>query len=144
MFEKQSSQITLFFQHVLNKDLPFGHLVFFGLFVLLADLLPEQLFSFAEAVGFRGIAAVAQADKADNQGDNRREDKHANHVAVEQVVRTEQRHAGRARSAEVVGDVPHAEVRTPLAARGPFGDGGVAARPAGTLEESAQGVEGDH
>jgi N-acetylglucosamine kinase len=42
------------------------------------------------------------------------------------------------------GDVPHAKIRTTLAARGPFSDGGVAARPAGTLEESAQGVERDH
>ena len=65
-------------------------------------------------------------------------------MAVEQVVRAKQRHACRTRPAEVVGDVPHTEVRTPLAARRPFGDGGVAARPAGTLEETAQGVEGDH
>ena len=65
-------------------------------------------------------------------------------MAVEQVVCAEQRYASRARPAEVVGDVPHAEVGTTLAARGPFGNGGVAARPAGTLEETAQGVEGDH
>ncbi len=132
------------FQHVLNKDLPFGHLVLFGLFVLFADLFVKQLFGFTQAIGFRGVAAVAQADKADDQGDNRREDKHADDVAVEQDVRAEQRHACRTRPAEVVGDVPHPEVRTALTARGPFGDGGVAARPAGTLEETAQGVEGDH
>ena len=65
-------------------------------------------------------------------------------MAVEQVVRAEQRHACRTSSAEVVGDIPHAEVRPPLAARRPFGDGGVAARPAGALEETAQGVKGDH
>ncbi|VAU68713.1 Uncharacterised protein [Klebsiella pneumoniae] len=65
-------------------------------------------------------------------------------MAVEQVVCAKQRHASRARSAEVVGDVPHAEVGTTLAAWGPFGNGGVAARPAGTLEKTAQGVEGDH
>ena len=65
-------------------------------------------------------------------------------MAVEQVVCAKQRYASRPRPAEVVGDVPHAEVRTTLAARGPFGDGGIAARPAGTLEEAAQGVEGDH
>ncbi|KAI3490384.1 hypothetical protein L1887_45209 [Cichorium endivia] len=110
----------------------------------LGEAVADQLFCFAEAVRFRGVAAVAQADKADNQGDNRREDKHADHVAVEQIVRTKQRHACRPRPAEVVGDVPHAEVGTTLAARGPFGDGGVAARPAGTLEETAQGVESDH
>ena len=65
-------------------------------------------------------------------------------MAVEQIVRAEQRHACRARTAEVMRDVPHAEVRTTLAARGPFGDGGVAARSAGTLEETTQGIESDH
>ncbi len=51
MLEKQSSRDHFVFQHVLNKDLPFCHLVLFGLFVLFADRLAEQLFGFAEAMG---------------------------------------------------------------------------------------------
>ncbi|MNV39624.1 hypothetical protein D3C71_1312100 [compost metagenome] len=65
-------------------------------------------------------------------------------MTVEQEVGAKQRHACRTRPAEVVGNVPHTEVGSALAARRPFGDRRVAARPAGTLEETAQGVESDH
>ena len=43
-----------------------------------------------------------------------------------------------------MGDIPEAEEGAALTTGRPFGDGGVTARPAGTLEETAQRVEGDH
>ena len=65
-------------------------------------------------------------------------------MAVEQVVGAKQRHARRAGAAEVVGDIPEAEEGAALTARRPLGNGRIAARAAGALEEAAQSVEGDH
>ncbi|MNS75060.1 hypothetical protein D3C72_1085580 [compost metagenome] len=65
-------------------------------------------------------------------------------MAVEQDICPEQCHACRTCPAEVMGDVPHTKISAALATWRPFGDGGIAARPAGALEETAQGVEGDH
>ena len=65
-------------------------------------------------------------------------------MAVEQIVGAKQRHARRARAAEVVGDIPEAEEGAAFASGRPLGDGGIAARAAGALEEAAQRIEGDH
>ncbi|VXA85782.1 conserved hypothetical protein [Aeromonas veronii] len=131
-------------QHVLHEDLPLGQLLLLGGDILFARHFVKQLFHLAKAVGFRRIATKAQADKADDQRDDGGEDKHAEHVAIKQVVGTEQRHTGRTGTAHVVGEVPHAQIGAALVARGPLGDGGVAARTATALEETAQGIEEDH
>ena len=65
-------------------------------------------------------------------------------MAVEQIVGAKQRHARRAGAAKVVRDIPEAEEGAAFASWRPFGDGGIAARAAGALEETAQRIEGDH
>ncbi|MNV14818.1 hypothetical protein D3C71_1055150 [compost metagenome] len=131
-------------QHVLHEDLPLGQFLLFGGDVLFAGDFVKQLFHLAQTIGLRRVAAKTQADKADDERNHGGEDEHAEHVAIEQVVGTEQRHTGRTGAAHVVGEVPHAEVGAALVAGGPLGDGGVAAGATTALEEAAQGIEEDH
>ena len=131
-------------QHVLHEDLPLGQLLLFGGNVFFARHFVKQLFHLAQAIGFRRIATKAQANKTDDQRDDGGEDEHAEHVAIEQVVGTEQRHTGRTGAAHVVGEVPHAQIGAALVAGRPLGDGGVAAGAAAALEETAGRVEEDH